>query len=137
MYILFVIQALPEYLGFGTPEDSLASCYGLVPKAPRKDIVKYLLYANKHLRFECTLQNNIIEDQQRHFILKYSLADGTLSIYETAIRNSGINGGRFLSSQKVIKPGGNPDVPEYYTAKDLYLGKHPKYRNLIARHILY
>lgn len=86
-------------------------------------MVKYLLYTNKYLRFECTLRNGVAEDEKRQFILKYALADGTISIFETAIRNSGIEGGRFLSSQKVVKPGGNPVIPEYYTSKDLYLGK--------------
>lgn len=100
----------------------MASCLRLVPKPPRKDVVKYLLYANKYLRFGCVLQNSTPDDLKRKFILNFSLADDTISIYEPQVRNSGIQGGRFLSSQLVVKPGGNPDEPEYYTSKDLYIG---------------
>lgn len=114
---------IPEYLGIGTPEDSLASCYHLVPKPPRKNIVNYLLHANKFLRFGCTLDSVHPEDKNRQFILKYSLADGKISIVERSQCNSGIQGGKFLSSQLIVRPGGNQRVPEYYTSKDLYIGK--------------
>lgn len=40
-------RPVPEYVGLGTPEDSLASCFGLIPKPPKKDIVTYLVNANK------------------------------------------------------------------------------------------
>lgn len=116
-------QALPEYLGLGTPEDSLASCKGLTPKAPKKDIITYLMNAHKSLRFGCILDNVHPEDAVRKFILTYSLADGTISINEPPIRNSGIIGGRFLAAQLIVKPGSNPNMPEYYTSKDFYVGK--------------
>lgn len=78
--------------------------------------------ANKYLRFGCVLDTAHPEDKLRHFILKYSLADGTLSLNEPPIRNSGIQGGKFLSSQLVVKPGCDLNVPEYYTSKDFYIG---------------
>lgn len=40
-------RPLPKYLGLGTPEDSMASCYKLIPKSPKKDIVNYLINTNK------------------------------------------------------------------------------------------
>lgn len=113
---------LPIYLGLGTPEDSLASHHSLVPKSPRKDVVTYLVNMNKFLRYGCVLDNVHPEDNIRRFVLSLSLADGTISIMETMIRNSGIRGGRFLSPKKVWKPDCNPDKPEYYTAKDLFIG---------------
>lgn len=38
---------LPDYIGLGTPEDSLASCFSLVPKPPKKDVIRYLINSNK------------------------------------------------------------------------------------------
>lgn len=80
------------------------------------------MYANKYLRFGCILQNTTAEDLKRQFVLKFSLSDGTISIFEPPVRNSGIQGGRFLSPQLIVKPGGNRDIPEYYTSKDFFIG---------------
>lgn len=63
------------------------------------------------------------EDSHRRFILKFSLADGKIGITELTIDNSGISGGKFLSPQLVAKPEGNPNVPDYYSYKDLSIGK--------------
>ncbi|XP_037039126.1 EF-hand domain-containing protein 1-like [Bradysia coprophila] len=115
-------RPLPEYLGFGTPEDSRTSCLNLHPKTPKKDIIRYLVNANKYLRFGCVFDTAHPEDKMRHFVLKYSLADGTLSLNEPPIRNSGIQGGKFLSRKLVVKPGCDLNAPEYYTAKDFYIG---------------
>lgn len=62
------------------------------------------------------------EDQIRRFILQYCLADGTITITEPPIQNSGIIGGKFLSATKVWRPGCDPNNPEYYTTKDIYIG---------------
>ncbi|KXJ75877.1 hypothetical protein RP20_CCG010860 [Aedes albopictus] len=115
-------KELPTYLGLGTPEDSIASHHSLVPKSPRKDVVTYLVNMNKFLRYGCVLDNAHPEDSIRRFVLSLSLADGTITIMESTIRNSGIRGGRFLSPKKVWKPDCNPDAPEYYTAKDFFIG---------------
>uniref|UniRef100_A0A8D8E469 EF-hand domain-containing protein 1 n=1 Tax=Culex pipiens TaxID=7175 RepID=A0A8D8E469_CULPI len=114
--------SLPIYLGLGTPEDSIASHHSLVPRSPRKDVVTYLVNMNKHLRYGCVLDNAHPEDTIRKFVLSLSLADGTITIMESTIRNSGIRGGRFLSPTKVWKPDCDPNAPEYYTAKDFYIG---------------
>ncbi|XP_050071896.1 EF-hand domain-containing protein 1-like [Anopheles maculipalpis] len=113
---------VPSYLGLGTPEDSIASYHSLVPKSPKKDVITYLVNVNKFLRYGCVLDTAHPEDKIRKFVLSLSLADGTITIMESSIDNSGIRGGRFLSPRKVWLPGCNPDEPEYYTAKDFYIG---------------
>lgn len=114
---------VPKYIGFGTPEDSLASCMNLVPREPRKNIIQYIINANKYLRFGCVLDSARPDDQERQFILKYSLADGKISIHELSIKNSGIQGGKFLSPQLIAKNDSYTSEPDYYTCKDLYVGK--------------
>lgn len=114
---------MPEYLGFGTPEDSLQSCFRLVPRPPRKNVKQFLLNANKYLRFSCVLDTAHPEDVNRSFILKYALADGKISIIERPKPNSGIQSGKFLAAQLIVKPGTDPRLPEYYTAKDLFIGR--------------
>ncbi|XP_063223863.1 EF-hand domain-containing protein 1-like isoform X2 [Bacillus rossius redtenbacheri] len=114
--------AIPPHTGFGTPEDSLQSCLSLQPKPPRKDVIRYVVNANKNLRYEARLDWVHPEDKDRRFIVLYSLADGNLSITEPPVRNSGIIGGRFLKPMLVPKPGTDPDNPEYYTAADIFVG---------------
>lgn len=116
-------QRIPQYIGFGTPEDSLASCKSLVPKEPRKNLIRYIVNANRYLRFGCALDSARPEDQERQFILKYSLADGKISIHELSITNSGIQGGKYLSPQLVAKNDCYASEPDYYTCKDLYIGE--------------
>lgn len=41
------MQPIPPHIGIGAPEDTLQSCFGLIPKPPHKDIIKYNLNANK------------------------------------------------------------------------------------------
>lgn len=54
--------------------------------------------------------------------MSYNLSDGTIQIIELAIPNSGISGGKFLSSRRLVRPDSNPNKPDYYTPKDLYIG---------------
>ena len=122
----FFQQRLPDYLGLGTPEDSLASCYKLVPRPPKKDVITYLVNANKTLRYGCQLDSAHPEDKDRKFILSYNLSDGTIQIVELTVPNSGITGGKFLSSRRLVRPGSNPNKPDYYTPKDLFIGAQIK-----------
>lgn len=115
-------QPLPSYLGLGTPEDSMASCYNLRPKTPKKDVIKYLVNTSKYLRYGCELDSPHPEDKVRKFILSYFLADDTIKIMEPPVRNSGVLGGKFLSSQRVRVPNCNPDDPVFYGPKDFYIG---------------
>ena len=35
-------REVPPYNGFGSEEDSLCSCMGLLPKPPRRDFIKFM-----------------------------------------------------------------------------------------------
>lgn len=94
-----------------------------MPKPPKKDVIKYVLNANKYLRYGAVLDNVHPEDQIRKFIIFMSLADGKIQIMEPPIRNSGIVGGMFLSSRLVVRPGCDPKIPEYYEPKDFWIGQ--------------
>lgn len=94
-----------------------------MPKPPKKDVITYVLNANKFLRYGATLDNTHPEDQIREFIIYISLADGKIKIMEPPIRNSGIKGGMFLSARLVMRPGCDRNMPEYYEPKDFWIGK--------------
>ncbi|KOB79135.1 putative EF-hand domain-containing protein, partial [Operophtera brumata] len=90
------VVSYPPHIGIGTPEDSLQSCFRLLPIAPHKDVIKYTLNAGKNLRYLCELEWIHPEDNGRRFVMSYSLADGTIKIGGIPRRNSGINEGKFL-----------------------------------------
>lgn len=94
----------------------------MVPKSPKKDIISFLVNSNKTLRYSCCLDTAHPEEKDRKFILSYNLSDGKIQIIELAVPNSGITGGKFLSSRKLVLPTSNPNKPDYYTPKDLYIG---------------
>ena len=54
--------------------------------------------------------------------MSYNMSDGMIQIIEMAVPNSGIAGGKFLSSRKLVRPESNPNKPDYYTPKDLFIG---------------
>lgn len=112
----------PPHIGIGTLEDSLASCLSVIPKEPKKDVVKQIVNAGKFLRYAAKLKNTHPEDANRDFIISYSLADSTIKITELKVRNSGHVGGKFLTDMLVPKPGSHPDYPEYYSPSDFYIG---------------
>lgn len=62
------------------------------------------------------------EDTNRRFILSYFLSDDTIGIYEPPVRNSGIQGGKYLKRTKVTKPGSTPENPIYYEPSDFTIG---------------
>ncbi|XP_045542556.1 EF-hand domain-containing protein 1 [Papilio machaon] len=115
-------KVFPPHIGIGTPEDSLGSCFGLMPKPPHKDVIKYNLNANKYLRYLCELDWIHPEDKGRKFVLSYSLADGTIKIDEIPQRNSGIREGRFLKSMLLQTPDSDPNFPTYFTPDKFYVG---------------
>ncbi|KAL0850148.1 hypothetical protein ABMA28_012024 [Loxostege sticticalis] len=115
-------KSFPPHIGIGAPEDTLQSCYGLMPKPPHKDIIKYNLNANKYLRYLCELDWIHPEDDGRKFVLSYSLADGTIKIGEVPRRNSGIKEGKFLKSMKLQTPESDPNFPSYFTPDRFYIG---------------
>ncbi|XP_066451391.1 EF-hand domain-containing protein 1 [Eleutherodactylus coqui] len=117
-----VKQEIPPYNGFGLLEDSLQNCLTLVPKPPKKDVIKMLENDHKVLRYAATLESMNPEDKGRRFILSYYLSDDTISIFEPQIRNSGIIGGKFLERSKIPKPDSSIDNPSYYGPADLTIG---------------
>ncbi|KAG9349598.1 hypothetical protein JZ751_028046 [Albula glossodonta] len=125
-----VPREVPPYNGFGSEEDSLCSCKGLVLKAPKKDFKKMMekdrqgLVSNV-LRFIGKMVSDNPVDLERIFIISYYLADNTISVYERTKRNLGVMGGKFLERGRVKKPGQElfkSELSEYIKVQDFYLG---------------
>ncbi len=121
----------PEYIppphtsGIGSEEDSLESCKRLQPKAPRRDIKKLLEMDRKILRFAAVFADPIVDDRMRKFLINYYLADDTISVSEPPIRNSGINGGKFLKRGKYFNDDGTfLSWKEFALGKEVLLLKH-------------
>ncbi|KAF6040012.1 EFHC2 [Bugula neritina] len=123
-------KEVPPYNGFGSEEDSLCSCAGLLPKPPRRDFVKFMekdrcgLESNV-LRFLAKMETTKPIDMDRRFIISYFLADDTLLVFEPPVRNSGMGGGKFLERQRVKKPNQpryGTELSEYYKASDMFVG---------------
>ncbi|XP_051470341.1 EF-hand domain-containing protein 1 isoform X1 [Apus apus] len=113
---------IPPYNGFGTLEDSLQNCFSLIPKPPRKDVIKMLENDQKVLRYQAVLETPNPEDRKRRFILSYFLSNDMISIYESPSRNSGIIGGKYLRKTRVAKPGSTTDNATYYEPSDFTIG---------------
>ncbi|XP_029314797.1 EF-hand domain-containing family member C2 [Cottoperca gobio] len=123
-------RPVPPYNGFGSEEDSLSSCQGLLPKPPQKDFHKFME------KDRCGLDSNVLNfrakmvttdpvDRERVFIISFYLCDDAISVFERPQRNSGVLGGRFLERGRVKKPGQElfkSRLSEYFTAQDLYVG---------------
>ncbi|XP_071799106.1 EF-hand domain-containing family member C2-like [Asterias amurensis] len=127
----------PPYTGFGSEEDSLCSCMGLLPKPPRRDFIKFM-EKDRHgldsnvLRFVCRLDTTKPIDIDRRFIMSYFLSDDTISVFEPPVRNSGIIGGKFLERNRIKKPNQErfgTELSEYYLAKELYVGSRVNFHN--------
>ncbi|XP_070694381.1 EF-hand domain-containing family member C2 [Pempheris klunzingeri] len=123
-------RPVPPYNGFGSEEDSLSSCQGLLPKPPQKDFHKFME------KDRCGLDSNVLNfrakmvtsdpvDRDRSFIISFYLCDDSISVFEHPQRNSGVLGGKFLERGRVKKPGQElfkREHSEYFTAQDLYVG---------------
>ncbi|KAM9032064.1 EF-hand domain-containing family member C2 [Sarcophilus harrisii] len=127
-----VERIFPPYHGYGSEEDSLCSCLGLMPKPPQKDFKKFMEkdsfgLESYVLRFLAKLDTEDCIDKERRFIISYYLSDDTLSVYELRMRNSGILGGKFLERDRVKKPGQllfKSEPSEFFKAWDLFVGAH-------------
>lgn len=53
------LQELPPYNGYGLIEDSAQNCLALIPKAPKKDVIKMLMNDNKVLRYLAALVRTV------------------------------------------------------------------------------
>ena len=108
----------PPHNGFGSEEDSLSTWNKLEGKAPRKDDTKFNEYGNSVVKFSVKLENGIITDEARRFVLSCYLADDTVAIFEPVQRNSGMVGGKFLQRQKVK----NSATGKNFVPSDFYVG---------------
>ncbi|KAF7709475.1 EF-hand domain-containing family member C2 isoform X1 [Silurus meridionalis] len=121
---------VPPYNGFGSEEDSLSSCRGLILKRPKKDFRKLMKkdrqgLVSHELRFvgKMIIDNRINKD--RTFIISFFLSDDTIAVFEPIQKNSGVIGGKYLERCRVKKPGQEllkSEMSEYYKAQDLYVG---------------
>uniref|UniRef100_A0A3B5B1C8 EF-hand domain-containing family member C2 n=1 Tax=Stegastes partitus TaxID=144197 RepID=A0A3B5B1C8_9TELE len=123
-------RLMPPYNGFGSEEDSLSSCQGLLPKPPRKDFHKFMEKDRRGiesnvLNFRAKMVTSDAVDRERVFIISFYLCDDSISVFEPPQRNSGVLGGKFLERGRVKKPGQElfkKELSEYFIAQDLYIG---------------
>eukprot|EP00928_Gymnodinium_smaydae_P013060 TRINITY_DN1475_c0_g4_i1.p1 TRINITY_DN1475_c0_g4~~TRINITY_DN1475_c0_g4_i1.p1 ORF type:complete len:598 (+),score=113.79 TRINITY_DN1475_c0_g4_i1:121-1794(+) len=113
-----VVLADPPYTGFGTEEDSLASCRHLTPRPPRKDYTKMLSDMQKVLRFEAKMVTTKADDVKRRFIVAVYVADGEVGIWEVKCRNSGHTEGKFASKSRKK----NPRTGTWFQLRDFVVG---------------
>ncbi|XP_055545172.1 EF-hand domain-containing family member C2 [Wyeomyia smithii] len=118
-------RQLPPYNGWGSHEDSEGNCITVEPTPPKIDFRKFVVYDRCNLRFGAHMISNIVENNDRFFVITYYLSDDTISVYELMIRNSGFQGGMFIKRSRMLLPNQNifiPSRPKYYRAQDFFLG---------------
>ncbi|KAG9485612.1 hypothetical protein GDO78_008610 [Eleutherodactylus coqui] len=128
--LLKIEKQIPPYNGFGSEEDSLCFCFGLLPKPPQRDFKKFMEKDRNGLdsyvlRFVAQLLTKNPIDKERTFIISYFLSDDTIAVFEPLQRNSGIIGGKFLERCRIKKPGQElfkTEISEYFKAQDLFVG---------------
>jgi len=109
----------PPYTGYGTWEDSMGSVTHLVPKLPKKDLVKLFQHEGKVLRFKAKFAKPKPEEADRMFVISFYLQDDTLAIHEPPQRNMGIVTGRFLEKGIHL----NQVTGRFFEPNDLLPGK--------------
>ncbi|KAJ0393663.1 hypothetical protein P43SY_003682 [Pythium insidiosum] len=107
----------PAHDGFGSEDDSLQSCYHLLPKAPLKSLES--LDTTEVLRFRARFETTKPEDVDRRFVISLIVSDASVLIMEPAQRNSGIVGGKFLERTRVKRADGSG---QYLGLNDFYVG---------------
>ncbi|XP_005096411.1 EF-hand domain-containing family member C2 [Aplysia californica] len=130
-------RQMPPYNGFGSEEDSLCSCKGLLPKPPKRDFIKFMERDRRGLdsnvlRFLARMDTKKPIDMDRRFIISYFLSDDTILVFEPPVRNSGIIGGKFLERSRVKIPNQerySTELSEYYSAQDLFVGARVCFNN--------
>ncbi|XP_054471819.1 EF-hand domain-containing family member C2 [Anoplopoma fimbria] len=122
-------RRMPPYNGFGSEEDSLSSCQGLVPKPPQKDFRRFLdkdsCDLTNVLNFRAKMVTTDPVDRERVFIISFFICDDSICVFEKPQRNSGVLGGKFLERGRVKKPGQElfkSELSEYLKAQDMYVG---------------
>ncbi|XP_038616368.1 EF-hand domain-containing family member C2 isoform X1 [Tachyglossus aculeatus] len=123
-------RTFPPYNGFGSEEDSLCSCVGILLKPPQKDFKKFMEKdsfgcESNILRFIAKFITDDPVDKERKFIVSFFLSDDSISVFEPPQRNSGVIGGKFLERGRIKKPGQElykSEPSEFYKAQDLFVG---------------
>ena len=98
-------REMAPYNGWGSEEDSMANCINLVPKKTKTDLSLFLKHTGQVLRFTAKIADPKMEDMDRRFTIAFYLEDDTCMVNETAVRNSGGTGGKFLERGKYKIPG--------------------------------
>jgi len=115
----------PPYTGYGSWADSMGSVTHLVPKQPRKDLVKLFENDGKVLRFKAKFARPKVEDVDRVFVVSFYRMDDTISIHEPPQRNMGIMTGKFLEKGVHM----NQKTGELFKTEDLMPGQTIKVYN--------
>lgn len=79
------LQELPPYNGYGFVEDSAQNCFALIPKAPKKDVMKLLMNDKKVLRYLAALVRIIFIYYD--FVLSSYRAQSVLSVITCLLNN--------------------------------------------------
>jgi len=111
-------REFPPYLGLGSEEDSLATCFHIVPRTFQKDFGKMLRCDRQILRFLARLETNVASEIPRRFVVTYYMGDDTMAVFEPPRRNSGQVHGKLMERARAKKTGTNL----YYSLADLQLG---------------
>lgn len=113
------MKIISPHIGLGGPEDSLATCYALWPKAPLQEVERPMKFGGKILRFEAKFENIVYEeDTERRFIIIFNLANFNTGVFESRRRNSGFMEGKFADSGKRM----NPFTKDYFKPIDFFTG---------------
>lgn len=108
----------PPHIGFGSEEDSLASCLRLTPRPPLRDMKRLIADADKVMRFEAKLANDIPQDEKRRFIVAVFMADDSVGVWELKSRNSGHDEGKFANKARRK----NPATGTWFCQADFFVG---------------
>jgi hypothetical protein len=116
-------RQIPPYNGFGNEVDTLGYIYDLIPKKPKGDFFKSVDNDKKILRYTARFNTRVPEDIERRFIISFYLSDDSISIFEPAVKNSGIIEGPFLRRNKYKNVDKNN---EFITPTELPIGGNIK-----------
>lgn len=102
-----IVHPIPPYNGFGSEEDSLQNVFFLTQKAIKKDFNKMFLNDQYILRFEARNLSENKEENDQKYIVTFFCGDDTIEVYKLNIKNSGIQGGKFIQRQRHKNPETN------------------------------
>ena len=117
---------LPPYNGFGSEPDSIASYLTLIPKQrfgfltdPDRAMRLDTVVLRWRARFDLDRMNMpSADDGKRRFVVSLFMGDGSVSVYEPPVPNSGFMGGKFLERQRVLRHGQRIGSGEWMDKED-------------------